>query len=591
MVNYIYSLYSCLDQHNSWIGNYKLLKDESNCMSIFCRCCPDPDTIIRIDKNSARRDRNAYILRGQSKGFFCGDSLMTNFETIHGNPSTAKTTLFNNKFMMSIHGSHIHFNNPESPRCDFIIEKFEENSSPYDTIIHINSIFELEKEGWEVWFRDRDDFEKKRKKDTIIVGVAGLYNKGKTWIINNLAESNFSSGFHVHTVGLSVKYSEYENKVASYLDTAGFETPIQFYDKKNPKTSFDNKFHIQNRSSYEITEAQKLKIKDRHVTEDLLQNFILEKADIILIVVGQLAFSDQKLINRILSYYGPTGKEMFIIHNFFELHEIRHVMEMIEEDIFGAFEVKISTMEISKELSSSGFYNQELYINMAFPHVRHLVVAREGTPAGDYFNKPAFNFLRALIQSNSPREPFDIINVLTSYTQKNLHKYIETNGIDSYQIYLDEVNGITKVKCKTDDIFKLKPISFDVNGALLRPTDDSVVQYDLILADGNLIFTIDLPGIKKDAVTGKRRINYKWQRSDYTCFVFEAELEEGTALKPSDMVVSKNRRRGYIRVAPPCLDPIFEVSNKYSDIKIEEGVLTMVFPVTRKKEVQFSIEL
>lgn len=59
--------------------------------------------------------------------------------------------------------------------------------------------------------------------------------------MNKLTGNNFKAGFHVHTVGLSMKYADLDTKVASFLDTAGFETPIEFFSKptRNTKAYFE----------------------------------------------------------------------------------------------------------------------------------------------------------------------------------------------------------------------------------------------------------------------------------------------------------------------------------------------------------------
>jgi hypothetical protein len=52
----------------------------------------------------------------------------------------------------------------------------------------------------------------------------------------------------------------------------------------------------------------------------------------------------------VLSTYGESSKEIFILHNYFEIAEINHVLEMIERDVKGSFDIKTSPLEISRDL-------------------------------------------------------------------------------------------------------------------------------------------------------------------------------------------------------------------------------------------------
>ena len=523
-------------------------------------------------------------MRLEASGVFCNSPSTYPFEIPDSSSKTTVVNIFEKRYELTLSDNKINFDCLDSGSCSFVLDREVSAYAEYDAVINIDSILALGSSGWEVTFKDRADFERKAKKDTIIIGVAGMYNKGKTWFVNNVASKNFSAGFHVHTSGLSMKYAEYENKAASYLDSAGFETPITFFNNREELPA--------NATSEEITSFHQIKIKDRHLTEHFLQSFIFEKADIIVIVVGHLSFSDQKLINKILSQRGKSNKEIFILHNYFEIHEIKHVNELIERDIYGSFDVKVVPLEISKELSEKGYYHQEIYLNKQFHNVRHLVTASEGSPAGDYFNPPVFDFFRALVQSKSPTESFDILGVLQNYTQANFDKYVDTNGKE-YKIKLEQApNGNPSFRCRTSGALKLKPISFDVNGALVKTGDYSYqADYDFILSSNHLLhFIVDLPNIKGDS-NGKRIVSYKWEKSEKSCLVFDAELEDIKSPEPKDIVIVQNRRRGKVQITPPCLDNYYEVAERHDTVSYENGTLSMTFRVSRKKEQKYDIEL
>jgi hypothetical protein len=376
----------------------------------------------------------------------------------------------------------------------------------------------------------------------------------------------------MHTVGLSMKYADYDTKVASYLDTAGFETPITFFGDTR------------------TTETEETKLRDRHLTEHFIQNFIFERSDIIIVVVGHLSFSDQKLINRILSVYGESSKEIFILHNYFELREIGHVSNLLERDLFGAFSVKVVPLEISKELASQGYFHQEIYVNKYRKNIRHLVTAADGSPAGNYYNPPVYEFFRSLIQSRSPMNNFDILQELASFTKNEIEAYAKP---ESPQYNIELVREAEALKLKLTSKLKLKPVTFDVNGVLIKKSaSDFQADYDFILSDGHVVFTVDLPPIKKSPDTGKRLLNYRWDKHEgKACFTFEAELEEIKPLSPKDQVIVKNRKRGKVRISPPCLESFYDISEKHTSFNNTDNTISIKFKLSERGERQYSIEL
>jgi Fe2+ transport system protein B len=60
------------------------------------------------------------------------------------------------------------------------------------------------------------------------VAVTGLYDKGKTFVLNNLTASNLPSGKKINTKGISFKYVNVDSGTNLILvDTAGSYSPVQ----------------------------------------------------------------------------------------------------------------------------------------------------------------------------------------------------------------------------------------------------------------------------------------------------------------------------------------------------------------------------
>ena len=97
------------------------------------------------------------------------------------------------------------------------------------------------------------------------------------------------SKFSVQTKGLSIKSPK--DKEFILMDTVGFNAPILIEDEDNnirekkKEDNFDEKIN-------EITRGQ-------IITNYLLQNFIINEADILICMIGQITYSEQQFLNKI----------------------------------------------------------------------------------------------------------------------------------------------------------------------------------------------------------------------------------------------------------------------------------------------------
>ena len=194
----------------------------------------------------------------------------------------------------------------------------------YDIVIDVNSISNITK-GWDVKMSEkgRQRYQEQSGKKSCVVGVVGNKNKGKSFLLTKLAGIKLPSGHSLTTKGLSVKYPTIDQQNIVLLDTAGLETPItsstEVYDLKK---ELDNKLAEEKKEFDESLEglpdddgSKERKEKehednlrreilskfttDKQITEYFLQTFILQESHILIFLVEQLTYSDQKLLNRI----------------------------------------------------------------------------------------------------------------------------------------------------------------------------------------------------------------------------------------------------------------------------------------------------
>ena len=169
-------------------------------------------------------------------------------------------------------------------------KKKSQISDEYDLIIDIDSIRCLHNPGWNIIFN-----EKYRKKEDIIkavknskmtiVSVLGNSNRGKTHILQKLSGVNLKPGYQNTTKGLSIKL--YGRDII-LLDTEGTNAPLLIEDD-NIDIRPDKK---------EIEYIHSCKI----ITNHILQSFVINRAHILICVIGMLTASEQIYLNRIKKY-------------------------------------------------------------------------------------------------------------------------------------------------------------------------------------------------------------------------------------------------------------------------------------------------
>ena len=186
----------------------------------------------------------------------------------------------------------------------------------YDIIVNINSIKSLN-QGWDVKFNEngKQKYEEYKDKELVTIGVIGNINTGKTYLLSKIAKIDILTGINIHTEGLSVRYPDLKDnkeKKLILLDSTGLQRPILSYDKKEIDAN----------------------TRDKMITELFLQNLIINTSDILLIVVGELTYSEQLLINKIKEECKKENKgKIFIIHNLREYITKEQVEKYIKNSL------------------------------------------------------------------------------------------------------------------------------------------------------------------------------------------------------------------------------------------------------------------
>ena len=346
----------------------------------------------------------------------------------------------------------------------------KDSTDIYDVKIDINSMKSLLEDGWEEEFsnKGKERYDKKKDKPSVVVSVIGNQNKGKSWILGKISGEEIPKGYAVKTKGLSIIYPTIDRQNIILLDTAGFETPL--VENSVYKLSKD-KFKLDENTYYE---ESKILARDRQMTEYFLQRFVLTQANILLVLVGQLTYTDQKFLNRVKKECGD--KRIFIIHNLKNLEEISQVRDYIKDTLKLSltFKLKANNMiifdditEKDKENNNYIYYTEEFNDddddnNQVQQDIVHLIMAKEDTEAGKYYNKTTIDYIKNQIVVFVGIKKFPIVEKIKEFLFK-VSKDIMEEPIDKIDKIIIEDKFI-KLSAEEGKEFKLKKCLIDELG-------------------------------------------------------------------------------------------------------------------------------
>ena len=429
------------------------------------------------------------------------------------------------------------------------------NSIDYDIIIDIKSFKPLLKNGWKIKFpNNKDIYEKKKKEKTIIVGVVGNGNKGKSFILQKLSNYKIPEGFAIKTEGLSIKFSETDNKNIAILDSAGQETPllemkdgeyiedplsddddnqkeenfnsIKKKDSNDIKNLDDNNYHIidsNNENSESINEINTNESKDNNenknnsnekyvgineeiekyardklLSENFLQKFIIRKSNILLVVIGIMTLSEQKLLTRIKS---QANQQIIVVHNLQNFVLIKQVKDYIKNTLLklklislerNVYQQNYEDIKNEKEEQNNKF--NKYYFVENKEKVIHVILANEYSEAGNYYNETTLKYLKKKIDTIDNRKLFNVIDDIKNFFYETSNDIIEEN-IKQDEIYFEKESDSIKLKENINTI-TLKKYLIDELGFTLQKTGYSP-KYSQYFKDNKLIFKIEFPGSGK----------------------------------------------------------------------------------------------
>ena len=481
--------------------------------------------------------------------------------------------------------------------------KQEDLQNFYDVIIDIKSIKSIE-EGWKIKMSERvkEKYENFKSDKVIKIGVIGNSNKGKSLILSKISKITLPSGTSIRTEGLSIKYpeieGEYKNRKIVLLDSAGLETQVLKDEKKNEiKNIEENDDNEKNKNinlkneKYDIEQKSeneffKEKSREKLLTEIFLQNYIIHNSDILIIVVGILTYTEQKLLNRIRTEIrrAKINRSLFIIHNLMTYTSIDQVKDYIDNYLLKSASFNLEKRDkISTEING----DEEIYFyeKNTEPKIYHFLFANEGSEAGDYYNRIPLQFIENEFQRVTDLKPFDIIETVKERFIEVSKEILEKKD---KPLNLNDFDNSDKnlIKLKEGNIV-LKKCLIDELGFSNLKTNGFEPAYNFYKKDDKIIIRLEGPG----NCNLKSSIEYS---GEYTIIRLNGIKKKDKEPEKLEDNLFNSREFGLFSLDIPLKTEEYLIKNEEPSVDAKKGVMIIEYkldlPKNKNKDYMFKEE-
>jgi len=448
----------------------------------------------------------------------------------------------------------------------------------YDVIVCIQSIKDVIK-GWNVIFSERF----KNYKEIFIndkelkIGIIGNSNKGKSFILSKLSKIQLPYGTSIKTEGLSIKYPDlekYKNRKIALLDSAGLETPVV-------KTHNENYIINEKEQNINIEKQEKIrseyfkeKSREKLITELFLQNYIIHNSDILIVVVGLLTYSEQKLLNRIKIELkrAKLNKTLYIIHNLMTYTTIEQVESYINDTL-----LKSATFELEKHIqidtkieSQNGVRYFEKYSK---PQIFHLIFANEYSEAGRYYNENTLSFLENSYEKITDLEGFNIIKTVKERFKEVSKDIIENlQGEIEFDDYSDSMNLI---RLKNNQEITLKKCFIDELGFSNIRANGFEPNYSYYKTNNQIVIKVEAPGNCNIEST----IQFS---GEYIFIKISGKKDRDEESSKFEDKIFNGREYGHFSLDIPLKQENFYIKNEQPTIEKKDGIFILVYQLEEK---------
>ena len=315
--------------------------------------------------------------------------------------------------------------------------------------------------------------------------------------------------------------------------------------------------------------------RDKLITELFLQNYIINQSNILIIVVGILTYSEQKMLckikNEILS--SNEKKPLYIIHNLMTYTTIEQVEDYISNCLLksSTFSLKLGHKISTKTQRKSGvYYYEKIFGN----EIYHLIFANEGSEAGIFYNNLTLDFIENSYQRVINIKPYDAIKTVKEQFTKMSREIIEKTE-KPLTLEFDETNN-NYIKLKNPKKITLKCCSINELGISNLVSNGFEPTYNLYKNDNKIILKIESGGNSTilDA-------NLMLGQGENTCLIVTGEKKRDKEPKNLDDNIFNSRKFGKFYLNIP-IKGDYIIKNETPKIFEKKGILFIEYNLDDK---------
>ena len=233
-------------------------------------------------------------------------------------------------------------------------------------------------------------------------------------------------------------------------------------------------------------EIEDILSRDKAQTERFIEQLIISLSDMIILVIGKLTRTEQRLITRIKNLSRKNEKNkiksIIIVHNLAQYHKIKEIDNHIKQYLN-----KSATFNIIKRIfmGNEKFSGREYHVEKSDDpediEVYHYIMAKEGTEAGNYYNNYTMELIKNQYNSFNKRRainiPNEIINLFSELSTEILGEKMECEKRGTDKNIIKLADSKTPNKKKTN--FYVQNAYIDQDGNYLKNKGKFEPKYSL----------------------------------------------------------------------------------------------------------------
>ena len=347
-----------------------------------------------------------------------------------------------------------------------------------------------------------------------VVAVLGLFDKGKTFVLNHLTDAALPSGKKVSTKGLSFKHVVVEGTRFIILDSEGSYAPVKV--------------------------ESELSVVEKEMSEHFIQDVIFELADYFLCVVNDFTSLDQRYLDKLtrsLQNSKKVFKEVIVVHNcktVMEKEVLDHVFETQVTHIYGSG--KLQSTRVAAVNSAGGLLEEHDVQWCVTPRLsntpppaapqrahrpprlrrprfktdfsRHVILANKDCPLGEETNPWVFALLRYWLKAVFVpiNRRFSVLQSVLQSCNARLSSYFKAHPQLTVENTKETKLKLIKAVTRRQEGMRFAQTSVDASGLLLARPNSFQPAIDII-RDSSYTIYMDVPGLtKKDLQLSRQNI-------------------------------------------------------------------------------------